>query len=157
MVGVRYADLGELNCSIARPLSVLGERWTLMVLRQSFLGNKRFEDLQRDIGIARNTLADRLQTLVGEGILERRRYQERPPRYEYRLTEKGLELYPVLVALMQWGDRYTPSAHGRRVLLRHNNCGHVTEPRFVCSHCGEELRAREMSPEAGPGTLAETA
>lgn len=154
---MRYSDLGELNCSIARPLAVLGERWTLMVLRQSFLGAKRFEDIQRDIGIARNTLADRLQTLVGEGILERRRYQERPPRYEYRLTEKGLDLYPVLVALMQWGEAYMPSSHGHRVLLRHKACGEITEPKFACSHCGEEIDARDVRAEPGPGTLAETA
>ena len=154
---MRYSDVGELNCSIARPLSVLGERWTLMVLRQSFLGAKRFEDIQRDIGIARNTLADRLQTLVGEGILERQRYQERPPRYEYRLTEKGLDLYPVLVALMQWGEAYMPSVHGHRVLLRHKGCGKITEPKFTCSHCGEEIDARDIKAEPGPGTLAETA
>lgn len=154
---MRYSDLGEMNCSIARPLSVLGERWTLMVLRQSFLGAKRFEDIQRDIGIARNTLADRLQTLVGEGILERQRYQERPPRYEYRLTPKGLDLYPVLVALMQWGEAYMPSAHGHRVNLVHKTCGHITEPRLVCSHCGEEIAARDVRAEPGPGTLAETA
>ena len=145
-----------MNCSIARPLSVLGERWTLMVLRQSFLGRKRFEDIQRDIGIARNTLADRLQTLVGEGILERRRYQDRPPRYEYRLTEKGLALYPVLVALMQWGDEYMAD-HGAHVVLRHRTCGEITEPQLVCSHCGERLDPRQVQPEAGPGALAESA
>ena len=153
---MRYSDLAGMNCSIARPLSVLGERWTLMVLRQSFLGRKRFEDIQRDIGIARNTLADRLQTLVGEGILERRRYQDRPPRYEYRLTEKGLALYPVLVALMQWGDEYMAD-HGAHVVLRHNTCGEITRPQLVCSHCGEHIDPREMRAEPGPGLLAESA
>src|SRR6266498_1598794 len=94
------------NCSVARTLEIVGERWTLLVLREAFLGVRRFERMQHDLGIARNILADRLQKLVGQGILERRSYTERPPRFEYRLTQKGIDLYPAIIALMEWGDRY---------------------------------------------------
>jgi DNA-binding HxlR family transcriptional regulator len=153
---MRYSKIAEENCSIARTLAVLGERWTLLVLRQSFLRTKRFEDFQAALGIARNVLAERLQRLVGEGILERRQYQERPARYEYKLTQKGLDLYPVLVSLMQWGDRYN-AEDGAPVVLVHRSCGHVADPNFVCSHCGEELDPREVRPEPGPGALRQSA
>src|SRR5262249_52054022 len=103
---MRGVALSSLNCSIARTLDVVGERWTLLVLRDAFNGVRRFEDFPASLPLARNVLTDRLQTLVEHGILQRRRYQERPPRYEYRLTEKGFELYPVLIALLQWGDRH---------------------------------------------------
>jgi DNA-binding HxlR family transcriptional regulator len=154
---VRFDDLAELNCSISRTLAVLGERWTLLVLRQAFLGVRRFEDMQASMDIARNTLSDRLSTLVEEGILERRLYQERPPRHEYRLTRKGRDLYPVLVTLMRWGDRYTAGDAGAPVVLRHRGCGHLADPALVCSHCGEEIDPREMSPEPGPGAVGERA
>src|SRR5919112_1114607 len=97
------------HCSIARALEVLGDRWTLLVIRDAFLGLRRFDDFQRDLGIARNVLADRLGRLVDEGILERHAYQERPERFEYRLTEKGADLWPVLISLMKWGDRHDPA------------------------------------------------
>jgi DNA-binding HxlR family transcriptional regulator len=153
---MRFPEVGNENCSIARTLAVLGERWTLLVLRQSFLGSKRFDEIQGRLGIARNVLADRLQTLVGEGILERRQYQERPPRFEYKLTKKGRDLYPVLVALMEWGDEYN-APHGAPLELVHNTCGKKTQPRFTCSECGEPIDPREMTPQPGPGALAETA
>jgi DNA-binding HxlR family transcriptional regulator len=153
---MRYPEVARHNCSIARPLSVLGERWTLLVIREAFLGVRRFEDMQRDLGVARNVLADRLQKLVGERILERRRYQERPARFEYRLTEKGRDLYPVLVTIMRWGDRYMAQS-GEPVRLIHETCGHDANAKLVCSHCGEELDPRAMRPEAGPGALRETA
>jgi DNA-binding HxlR family transcriptional regulator len=149
---MRFPEVADLNCSIARTLAIFGERWTLLVLRQAFLGVRRFEDMQASLGIARNILSDRLSTLVSEGILERRRYQERPERFEYRLTAKGRELYPVLVTLMQWGDRHAAPG-GPPVLLRHRTCGHLAEPTLVCSHCGEEIDPREMQPEPGPGAV----
>jgi DNA-binding HxlR family transcriptional regulator len=148
---MRHRSLQDQPCSIARTVSILGERWTLVVLRQAFNGQRRFEDIQRGLGIARNILADRLQTLVAEGILERRRYQERPARYEYRLTEKGRDLYPVLVALMRWGDTYMAGEGGPPVVLVHERCGKATEPTLVCSQCGEPIDAREMRAEPGPG------
>jgi DNA-binding HxlR family transcriptional regulator len=153
---MRHPEVSHVNCSISRPLAVLGERWTLLVIKEAFLGVKRFEDMQRDLGVARNVLADRLQKLVGEGILERRRYEERPPRFEYKLTAKGRDLYPVIVSIMRWGDRYTAEA-GAPVRLIHEPCGQEAEPKLVCSHCGEEIDPREMRPEAGPGALRQTA
>jgi DNA-binding HxlR family transcriptional regulator len=154
---MRHSALHDQPCSVARTVAVLGERWTLVILREAFQGRRRFEDMQRDLGIARNILADRLSRLVEEEILERRPYQERPPRYEYRLTQKGRDLYPVLVSLMQWGDRYTAGEAGPPVLLVHRACGHETQPRHVCSHCGEEIDPREMQAKAGPGLLAQAA
>ena len=151
---MRHSGLQQQNCSIARTVAVLGERWTLVILRAAFNRRRRFEDIQRDLGIARNILADRLQTLVAEGILERRAYQQRPERFEYRLTDKGRDLYPVLIALMQWGDRYTAGEAGPPVELIHEPCGEHTNPRLVCDHCGEPIDPRDVRPQPGPGLLA---
>src|SRR3954453_3093027 len=151
---MRHSGLQQENCSIARTVAVLGERWTLVILREAFSRRRRFEDIQRDLGIARNILADRLQTLVAEGILERQAYQQRPKRFEYRLTDKGRDLYPVLIALMQWGDRYTAGDAGPPVELVHQTCGHVMHPQLVCDPCGEPVDPREVPPQAGPGLLA---
>src|ERR1041384_8349816 len=93
-------------CSVGRAMDILGERWTFLILRESFYGVRRFSDMQRNLGIARNILSNRLQTLVSAGILERRRYQEEPERYEYRLTETGRGLYPAIIAIMRWGDEH---------------------------------------------------
>src|SRR5687768_6302754 len=102
---MRHTALADERCSVARTVAILGERWTMVILRQAFLGARRFEDFQAGLGIARNMLTDRLRGLVEHGILERRLYHERPPRYEYRLTAKGRELYPILVSMLEWGDR----------------------------------------------------
>ena len=151
---MRHSGLQQQNCSIARTVAVLGERWTLVILREAFNRRRRFDDIQRDLGIARNILADRLQTLVAEGILERRAYQQRPERFEYRLTDKGRDLYPVLIALMQWGDRYTAGDAGPPVELIHEPCGEHTHARLVCDHCGEPIDPRDIRPQPGPGLLA---
>jgi DNA-binding HxlR family transcriptional regulator len=139
------------ECSIGRAMEVLGERWTFLILREAFYGVRRFSDMQRNLGIARNMLSTRLQTLVAAGILERRLYQEEPARYEYRLTASGRDLYPAIVTLMRWGDKHLQAAEPP-VVLRHNTCGHVADPRLVCDHCGEELRPRDVTPEAAPVT-----
>lgn len=145
------SDFDAENCSVARTLEAIGDRWTLLVLREAFYGVRRFEQMQRNLGIARNILAARLQKLVGHGILERRRYQERPERFEYRLTRKGLDLYPPLVTLMQWGDAYMADEAGPPVTLVHKTCGHEADAQLTCGHCGEALDAREVRVEAGPG------
>ena len=129
------------NCAVGNTLTVIGERWTLLVLRETFLGVRRFEQLQRNTGIARNILSDRLNTLVLHGILRRERYQERPERYEYRLTEKGLDLYPVLVTIMDWGSKHLA---GRAMTMTHKGCGAAVMPRLTCPECGEEVGARDM-------------
>jgi DNA-binding HxlR family transcriptional regulator len=128
-------------CSIARALEAIGDRWTMLVIRDAFLGVRRFEDFQRDLGVARNVLTDRLGRLVEEGILERERYQERPQRYEYRLTDKGRDLFPVLVTLLKWGDRHAPDAGGPPTLLLHRDCGGEIDERLSCDRCGEPVDA----------------
>lgn len=144
-------------CSVAGTLEIIGERWTLLVLREAFLGTRRFDDIQRNVGCARNILADRLRTLVANGILERRPYQDRPPRSEYRLTAKGLDLYPIIVSLMQWGDRYLCAERGPAIVLEHKECGHEVTPELVCPHCGEPAHARAMRARPGPGAMNESA
>jgi DNA-binding HxlR family transcriptional regulator len=109
---VRWQDVAKLDCTIARTAAVIGDRWTLLVLRDAFLGMRRFDQFQTDLGITRHRLADRLARLVKHGVLRRERYQDRPPRFEYRLTEKGLELYGVIVTIADWGDRHMAGKKG---------------------------------------------
>jgi DNA-binding HxlR family transcriptional regulator len=145
-----------MTCSIGRAMDILGERWTFLILRESFYGVRRFSDIQRNLGIARNILSIRLQTLVGAGILERVLYQREPERYEYRLSEVGKDLYPAIVTLMRWGDRHLQGEDefGPPVVLRHNACGHEADPRLVCSYCREELDPHEVTPVRGPDVAA---
>ena len=145
------------TCSVARTLEVVGDRWTMLVLRDAFLGLRRFDDLQRDLGIARNVLSDRLGRLVEDGILERRRYQERPERFEYRLTERGIELWPAVVALMHWGDKHLAGEAGPPLVLAHKGCGGRVNDRRICETCGAELNARDVKPVPGPGADARAA
>lgn len=136
-------NLSEMECSIARTLDVIGERWSLLIIRDAFYGVRRFDDFQRDLGVARNILTDRLSKLVATEVLERVQYEERPPRFEYKLTQKGRELLPVLLTMMQWGDRWS-SDDSPPVTLTHTKCGHDTHPVLTCAHCGEELRRSEL-------------
>ena len=122
-------------CSIARTLEVIGDRWTLLILRDAFKGVRRFDDLQRDLGIARNILTDRLQKLVDHEVLERTPYQSRPLRYEYRLTAKGRDLSPALVALMHWGDKWLAEDGRPPLVLTHKRCGEPVDQSFICWHC----------------------
>ena len=139
------------TCSIARTLEVIGERWTLLILRDAFLGVRRFDDFQRGLGIARNVLNVRLQRLVDAGVLELRPYQERPVRYEYRLTQRGLDLWPGLVALMQWGDTNLAGDHGPPLLLEHKGCGGPMTDRRTCGACDAALGVRDVRVLPGPG------
>lgn len=144
------------NCSIARTLGVVGEKWTLLVLREAFYGIRRFDDFHAALGCARNLLATRLKTLVAHGLLERVGYRDDAGRSrdEYRLTDKGRDLFPVVVALMQWGDRWTADDSGPAVALLHRNCG---EPVGVELNCGAGhvgLGARDITPVPGPGAIA---
>ena len=143
-------DYETQNCSIARALELIGERWTLLIVRDAFLGVRRFDDFQRSLGIARNVLSDRLARLVDAGILERSRYQERPERYEYLLTEKGRDLRVALIGLMQWGDRYlAPSGPPR--LVEHAGCGGEATATLVCADCGATLGPADLRSRPGPG------
>jgi DNA-binding HxlR family transcriptional regulator len=141
-------------CSIARSLEVLGERWTLLVLREAFRRTRRFEDFQRNLGVARNVLTDRLGRLVDEGILRREQYQERPARFEYRLTDKGLALWPVMMTLMQWGDRFYSDTDGPPLVVHHRDCGGAVTDHLTCTKCGAELGPRDVVAEPGPGARA---
>jgi DNA-binding HxlR family transcriptional regulator len=141
------------NCSVARALEVIGERWTILIVRDAFLGVRRFEDFQRDLGLSRGVLTDRLNRLLEAGIFERRLYQERPERHEYRLTEKGRDLWPVTVALLRWGDRYYAEQGPPRVVL-HRDCGGEVTERLTCAKCGAELTARDVEARPGPGLVA---
>ena len=138
------------HCSIARALEVLGDRWTLLVIRDAFLGVRRFDDFQRDLGVARNVLTDRLGRLVEEGVLERVRYQERPERFEYRLTEKGRDLWPVTMALLRWGDRHYASEGPPGSSATAAAAASVTE-RLRCDRCGADLELRDVEAVFGPG------
>ena len=143
------------RCSVARTLEVVGERWTLLILRDAFLGVRRFDDFQRSLGIARNVLNTRLQRLVDAGVLERRRYQERPERFEYRLTEMGLDLWPAVVALMEFGDKHLAGDDGPPMVLEHQGCGGAVTSARTCADCGAELGPRDVRPTAGPGAPPE--
>jgi DNA-binding HxlR family transcriptional regulator len=144
----------DQNCSVARSLEVLGDRWTLLVIRDAFLGVRRFDDFQRSLGVARNVLADRLARLVDEGILERRRYQERPERFEYRMTKKGVDLLPVTMSLQKWGDQYYAPPEGPPRIVRHRDCGGEVSIHMTCERCGARLRAGDVRAEPGPGANA---
>jgi DNA-binding HxlR family transcriptional regulator len=149
-------DYAGQTCSIARALEVVGERWTILILRNVVLGVHRFDEQQRQLGIARNVLAARLERLVQEQILERRAYGERPVRYEYHLTDKGRALGPVLLELKHWGDTYAPAPGGPPLILRHKDCGGAVLTRGACERCGELVTFDELVPEAGPGAHART-
>jgi DNA-binding HxlR family transcriptional regulator len=137
-------DFSAMECSVARTLDVIGDKWSLLILRDAFYGVRRFDDFQLDLGVARNILTDRLNKMVHEGVLSKQPYQERPPRYEYRLTEKGRDLFPVLLTMMRWGDRWSKDRSLPPVTLTHTACGHETQPMSTCSHCGKELVIEEV-------------
>jgi DNA-binding HxlR family transcriptional regulator len=138
-------------CSMARSLEVVGERWTLLILRDIFLGIRKFEDLHRSLGVARNILQARLELLTEEGVVEKRPYQE--GRHEYCLTPKGQELWPALMALLRWGDKhYAPD--GRPRLIKHRDCGGEVTDRLACGKCGKTLSLNDLYWEWGPGAEA---
>ena len=132
-------------CSIARSLELIGERWTLLIVRDIFRGLRRFDEIQKSLGVARNVLANRLDRMVEEGILEKRPYAER--RHEYFLTEKGIDLWPVLVSLVKWGDKHEPGMDGPPVVIRHKGCAAEVDDHFVCEGCGARVWARDCYVE----------
>ncbi|MFG2001209.1 winged helix-turn-helix transcriptional regulator [Spirillospora sp. NPDC048911] len=148
---MQRTSLAEFPCSIARTLDVFGEWWTPLIVRDVYLGLRRFEQIQSNLGISRKVLTQRLDRLVEEEILARRPYSERPPRHEYVLTERGRELVPILLALMAWGDRWTSGEDGPPMTVRHETCGHAVTPVVSCPDCREPLTADGVRPEPGPG------
>jgi DNA-binding HxlR family transcriptional regulator len=151
---MKRTSFAEMQCSVARTLEIVGEWWTMLIIREAFNGVRRFDEFQQKLGIARNVLSDRLRKLVDAGVLERRQYTDRPARYEYRLTQKGLDLYPILVSLLQWGDRWVAGEAGPPIVLRHRACGHDMHASLNCDECGQLVRPRDVEARPGPGMRA---
>lgn len=141
---MKWSELADQNCSAARTIAVIGDRWTLMLLRDLFLGVRRFDDFERRLGISRSIIAERLKRLVDEGVLRREAYQQNPVRHEYRLTDKGLALHPVVMAIVHWGDTYYAGEAGPPLLHRHKTCGCDFAPVLTCSECGDPVGARDV-------------
>jgi DNA-binding HxlR family transcriptional regulator len=149
------AATDEQACSIGRALEIIGDRWTILILRDAFRGIRRFDELRRDLDIARPVLADRLRKLVDHGVMQKVQYQSNPPRFEYRLTPMGMELSPALVALMRWGDRHL-SDGGAPTILVHETCGHELEQGFWCPTCRQTFSPSDIASRPGPGAHSHT-
>ncbi|WP_086828832.1 helix-turn-helix domain-containing protein [Allokutzneria sp. NRRL B-24872] len=148
---MQRTQFGDMACSIARTLDVIGEPWSPLILRDVYVGMTRFEQMQQDLGISRKVLTERLKWLVEQGVLERREYSSRPPRFEYVLTAKGTELCDLLMVMVRWGDRWTAGAAGPPVLYRHHACGQIAHVEPRCSACGEPMHATDIDVLPGPG------
>jgi len=148
---MRQTSFANMHCSLARSLEKVGDWWTPLILRDIFLGLNRFDDLAADLGISRNMLTTRLGALVQNGIVERVRYSERPPRDRYVLTQAGRELVPVLTALTAWGDRWARPPGGPAAIHRHTRCGRPFTPTVTCSECGASVSTEELEVLPGPG------
>lgn len=151
---MRLTSLSEMNCSIARTLDVVGEWWTLLIVRDALRGTTRFEEFLARTGMARGVLTARLRKLTEAGIMTRAAYSEHPPRYEYVLTPKGRALGPVIRELLAWGDTWAPPPGGPPVLLVHDDCGKAMHPVAVCPHCGGAVTDSNIRTEPGPGAVA---
>ncbi|HJP79595.1 MAG TPA: helix-turn-helix domain-containing protein [Pseudonocardiaceae bacterium] len=148
---MRRSSFARWPCSIARTMDLLGDWWTPLVLRECFYGVRRFDEFQQSLGIARNTLADRLRRLVDEGLLVKQPYQHEPVRYDYVLTDKGRDFFGVLAAMSRWGDRWLAGDEGAPIVFRHESCGHDTHAEVVCAECGEPMTAADTTARPGPG------
>ena len=148
---MQWSELGDQPCSFSRTLSVIGDRWSLMILRDCFMKVRRFDDFHDRLGIGRPILTERLKKLVANFVLTKVAYQQNPVRYEYRLTQKGLNLYPVIMAIVHWGDVHMADRKGRPLLHNHTSCGHDFDPVLACSECQAEVSPREVSIRPGPG------
>jgi len=145
-------SFAEMHCSVAQCLEVVGEWWTMLIVRDAFLGVTRFDEFQQRLGISRNVLNQRLARLVEAGVLTKVPYSEHPPRFDYRLTDKGRDLWPVLTAMRQWGDQHA-APDGPPLELIHKDCGQASRARMVCSACGESIGSRDVEAISGPGDV----
>lgn len=148
---MQRTTFGDLACSIARTLDVIGEPWSPLILRDVYVGINRFDQIQQDLQISRKVLAERLKWLVEAGILERQEYSSRPPRHEYVLTAKGMELCDLLLVMVHWGDQWTAGEAGPPVLYRHHACGQIGHVELHCSVCDQPMRASDIDVLVGPG------
>ncbi|ENU30191.1 helix-turn-helix transcriptional regulator [Acinetobacter sp. NIPH 1852] len=151
---MKWEEIGDQPCSVARALSVLGDRWTMLILRNAFMGIHRFDDFQRSLGLTRHVLSERLKRLVEHGILVKVPYVERQERFEYRLTDKGLDLYPIMLSMVQWADKWMDMGLGKPIEFTHKHCGKKMIPRMVCSECDEPIQVKDVRATAGPGYFA---
>ncbi|GLW08984.1 HxlR family transcriptional regulator [Microtetraspora sp. NBRC 13810] len=142
---------GDMTCSIARTLDVVGEPWTPLILRDIHVGVTRFDRLQQSLGISSKVLDERLKWLVHHGVLERRPYSTRPPRHDYALTDKGRDLCDLLLVMARWGDRWTAGEAGPPVLYRHHACGRIAHVELHCSECDQPMRVTDLDVLPGPG------
>jgi DNA-binding HxlR family transcriptional regulator len=147
---VEHKSFEDMACSVAQCLELIGDWWTMLVVRDAFMGVRRFDEFQERLGISRNILTQRLNKLVAADILSKRPYQDNPPRYDYALTDKGRDLWPLLTALRQWGDKHA-APHGPPVQVVHKAFGKVTQLVLSCEHCGERVEARDVKAQRGPG------
>jgi DNA-binding HxlR family transcriptional regulator len=150
---MQRTNFGDMACSIARTLDVIGEPWSPLILRDVWVGMNRFDAIQADLGISRKVVTERLNHLVERAVLERRPYDRRP-RYEYHLTGKGAELLDVLMVMVAWGDKWLAGKPGPPVLYRHHACGKIGSVELRCTHCGEPMRAGDVELLPGPGAAA---
>jgi DNA-binding HxlR family transcriptional regulator len=140
------SDLANQTCTVARAIEIVGDPWTLMILREMFLGGRRFDDFLRQTGVAPHTLSSRLKKLESVGVIRREAYSVRPIRHEYRLTEMGRDLWPAIIALKNWGDKWFDKPHQRPIDIIHKGCGHIIQPGMACPECGEPMGAHDAHP-----------
>ena len=148
--------IGTQACSIARSAAVIDDAWVLLILREAVFGSRRFGDFMAFTGAQPSVVSDRLKRLVDAGVLEQSLYDEHPPRYEYRLTEMGRDLQPVLMALTKWGDTHLDAGGGPPLVDTHTSCGHDTDPTVVCGHCGESRTSENVRSAVGLGADPDT-
>lgn len=148
-------DTSGWPCTIARSADVLGDGWNLLIIRQACLGTRRFDDFQATLGIGRNVLTAHLNRLVDEGLLVRVPYQERPVRHEYRLTDKGRDVFPILTAMAAWADKWLTGPEGTPLVFHHMACDHDMQAEVVCDHCHQPIEVRQVRARRGPGYPAD--
>jgi DNA-binding HxlR family transcriptional regulator len=153
---MKRTSFARMHCSLARGLDLIGDWWSPLIVRDLYLDVARFDDLVEDLGISRNLLTRRLNALANNGIVERRAYQRRPRRYEYRLTEAGRDLVPAILALTAWGDRWARPKEGSPMSFVHKACGHQFQPQVTCSACGEVITPEAVKTVGGPGGAMKT-
>lgn len=151
---MKKTDTSGWPCTIARSVAILGDHWNLLLIRQACLGTRRFDDFAKGLGIARNILAARLDNLVREGLMDRVEAAQRPSRHEYRLTDKGREVFPILAAMAAWGEKWMTGPEGTPLVLHHETCGHDMHAVVACSNCAQPIDVRHVRAKAGPGHFA---
>jgi DNA-binding HxlR family transcriptional regulator len=154
---MRASELAKMTCTIARSVDAIGDPWTIMIMKELFLGQRRFDDIQTYTGISPHLLSVRMKKLEKHGVVQRRAYQQRPTRYEYRLTEKGIDLWPILIAFKDWSAKWGTWPKGEPLAIFHKGCGHLTSLKTVCSHCDEPISARDVSQKMSPTMVRERA